>query len=191
MAYTIEEFLPPGATKTLYVVTEDGEPTLYVHLRPKEAKRFRNILSYVKEPYVWPGGYPLVATCEDGEVMCPTCVGQHIDDCLFDARSGWYVASVDPYYEGPTLVCSNCDAEMKSAYGDPDEEPDNVVDWLRKAGATVSPGTEGALCDIEVPSGMPWSPHGPVFREMHDLFPGTIVEHCGHHKARVYKKEEE
>ena len=128
MSYGIEEFQPPGATKVLYVVTEDHEPTVYVDLDRKNVGRIRDVLAYTKEPYVWPGGYPLVATCEDGEVLCPTCAGQHIDDCLFDERSGWYVSGVEPYYEGPTLLCAHCGVEMKSAYGDPDEEPDNVAD---------------------------------------------------------------
>ena len=52
----------------------------------------------------------------------------------------------------------------------------------------MSPGTEGAVCDIEVPGGMLWLSHGPVLQALRSRFPGTRIEHCGHRKARIYKE---
>lgn len=70
--------------------------------------------------FAWPGGYPLVYVCRDGEVVCADCAVEnivygewsHSDDVL----------GADVFYEGPPEYCANCNREIESAYGDPDAE---------------------------------------------------------------------
>ena len=69
--------------------------------------------------YAWPGGYPVVYYDHDGESICPKCAND--DDWSDKALIG-----ADIWEEGPTLQCANCNAEIESAYGDPDEPQDET-----------------------------------------------------------------
>jgi hypothetical protein len=66
------------------------------------------------------GGYPLAYYAEDGGVFCADCVNgedvREIDD------PQWNVMEVDTHLEGAPLHCDNCNAEIPSAYGDPEED---------------------------------------------------------------------
>jgi hypothetical protein len=85
------------------------------------------------EAYAWPGGYPIVYYCEDGGSLCPACAnnengsiaytGDLPADCIEDKQ--WHIVACDVYYEGPIINCDHCNAEIESAYGDPDEEESN------------------------------------------------------------------
>lgn len=55
-------------------------------------------------------GYPL-ALIVNGGYICPHCAADYI---------GHNDASVDVHYEGASLYCDDCGAELESAYGDPD-----------------------------------------------------------------------
>lgn len=67
--------------------------------------------------FAWPGGFPLVYQTKHGEIVCPKCVQtyQRDEDPLADACC---------YYEGACLACVECDAEIASAYGDPNSPTD-------------------------------------------------------------------
>jgi hypothetical protein len=76
--------------------------------------------------YAWPGGYPLVYLCEDNGSLCPDCAnGKNGAETLgIDARDDkdWNVVSFYVHYEGPPVICDHCNAEVESAYGDPEEQ---------------------------------------------------------------------
>lgn len=75
--------------------------------------------------YAWPGGYPIYYLAKDNGVLCPDCANS--PDCVNadpdDAQ--WKIVAFDVYYEGPTIHCDNCNAEIESAYGDPDSDSDD------------------------------------------------------------------
>lgn len=75
------------------------------------------------------GGYPLRYMMQDGGDLCGACVngenGSEVgsDDAVYEDGTvdpQWTVVSVGPYYEGPVVQCDHCNADIASAYGDPD-----------------------------------------------------------------------
>ena len=71
--------------------------------------------------FAWPGGYPVIYLCEDGEVFCAACVnGQNGSDVRMQDDPQWNVIAADVFYEGVPEHCAHCNAEIESAYGDPD-----------------------------------------------------------------------
>jgi len=64
--------------------------------------------------YAWPGGYDIVYFSDEGYVYCPNCANQD------DAEPK--ITTYDIYWEGPPMYCDGCNAEIESAYGDPEEE---------------------------------------------------------------------
>lgn len=79
--------------------------------------------------YAWPGGYPLVYVCDDGETLCAACMNRESESVHYDGSAdGWRVDAVDVYYEGPSLQCAHCGATIDSAYGDPWADDDGESD---------------------------------------------------------------
>ncbi len=74
---------------------------------------------------VWPGGYPVIYFCENGDVLCPKCADALFahskklrpDDFLVDSE---ILIGGDVYYEGATIQCEECNKGIDSAYGDPE-----------------------------------------------------------------------
>ena len=66
--------------------------------------------------FAWPGGYPMLYLDRGGEVLCPECATDTLDDEdeMFPAMT-WLV-----YYEGAPQQCAACNKVVESAYGDPD-----------------------------------------------------------------------
>jgi hypothetical protein len=70
------------------------------------------------QSYAWPGGYPIVYLTADMAICCPKCANK---------KNDWEDDEVNEYfihYEGPPEICEFCNAEIESAYGDPDDEKD-------------------------------------------------------------------
>jgi hypothetical protein len=80
-------------------------------------------------PYAWPGGYPILYITGDGGILCPACAnGENGSeaanpDCADDPQ--WNVTAYDVYWEGPSESCAHCNADIKSAYGDPENKENN------------------------------------------------------------------
>ena len=70
--------------------------------------------------FAWPGGYPMFYVDGDGQCLCATCATKSLNDP--DEIPSFKPIAYDVYYEGPTMQCDNCNADIESAYGDPDEE---------------------------------------------------------------------
>jgi hypothetical protein len=66
--------------------------------------------------FAWPGGYPMYYLAEDGEILCPDCANRKND-----ADAAWRLVGYDVHFEGPTLSCSHCGADIVSGSGDPDD----------------------------------------------------------------------
>jgi len=70
--------------------------------------------------YAWPGGYPIVYLDGNNETLCPDCAQEALDDP--DEFDEWKPEAWFVHYEGSSCFCRECNKEMESAYGDPDEE---------------------------------------------------------------------
>jgi hypothetical protein len=94
--------------------------------------------------YAWPGGYTIIYLMADGEVLCPDCAnlpeayttkekreaqrsGADRDDPRDFTDKDWEIVAVDVYDEGPPLHCANCNKEIESSYGDPEEEEGDLA----------------------------------------------------------------
>jgi hypothetical protein len=66
------------------------------------------------------GCYTLVYLCEDGGCLCAECAAS--EDAKEQDDKQWNVTACDVYWEGPPMQCDHCNAEIESAYGDPDAE---------------------------------------------------------------------
>lgn len=76
-------------------------------------------------PFTFPGGYPLVLVMHDGEICCTQCAAKEFrqiaDATLNRDDSGWRVAGVEVYWEGPAVACCSCGGMIESAYGESEE----------------------------------------------------------------------
>lgn len=68
--------------------------------------------------YAWPGGYPLFYLDGENSTLCPKCATASLSDDIPSFRA----VDVGIHYEGPAISCDQCNAEIESAYGDPDAE---------------------------------------------------------------------
>lgn len=86
-------------------------------------KRINEIKKALRNPYTWPGAYPLSFYSYDG-LICHKCVRKHFREVLTDTKTnvgGWNLF-VDVVWEG-TAFCAECSAEIETAYG-PSEDAD-------------------------------------------------------------------
>lgn len=65
--------------------------------------------------FTWLGGYSVIFTTDEGDVLCAECAKRRFIMDREDVTS-------DIYYEGPTMYCDECNREIESSYGDPDVE---------------------------------------------------------------------
>ena len=73
----------------------------------------------VKNPYAWPGGYPLFAITDDGGCLCAKCCeieGECIDGSY--TGDGWHIVALDVNWEDDSLYCDHCGSQIESAYGE-------------------------------------------------------------------------
>jgi hypothetical protein len=84
-----------------------------------------SVKNIIRNPYAWPGGYTKMMVMVDGESMCADCVKDNYRLILRatrdNDRSGWQAHTADIHWEGAPMYCANCNKEMPSEYGDPDE----------------------------------------------------------------------
>jgi len=72
-----------------------------------------------REPYAWPGGYPLYAVTDDGGVICRHCAKEEREwIALTNGRDGWCVVDLAVNWENPELYCDCCGRRVESAYGE-------------------------------------------------------------------------
>ena len=77
--------------------------------------------------FAWPGGYPILYLMEDGASMCPDCAnGENDSEATWnpgieDAGTGWVIVGYFAHMEGEPEFCCHCNAEIESAYGNPED----------------------------------------------------------------------
>lgn len=76
----------------------------------------------LRQPYAWPGGYPLHFITSDGACLCFECAkrqGRSITSSIRDGlRDGWKVEAVDVNWEDGELLCDQCGQHIESAYAE-------------------------------------------------------------------------
>lgn len=70
--------------------------------------------------FAWPGGYPIIYFASDMGTLCPKCANAFVTGR--DTEEQLKPVACDIYWEGPTIQCEHCNADIESAYGDPEEE---------------------------------------------------------------------
>ena len=87
------------------------------------------VQDFIRKPYTFPGGYPLILIMQDGGTLCRDCARTEYrlisDSTRKSCRDGWQAEAVDIHWEGPPVSCDHCGSITESAYGDPetDEQP--------------------------------------------------------------------
>tara|TARA_R110000787_G_scaffold255086_1_gene360430 strand:- start:3259 stop:3519 length:261 start_codon:yes stop_codon:yes gene_type:complete len=82
-----------------------------------------NILHKVKEairqPYAFPGAYPVFAVTTDGGALCCTCLRTEFKNICYSVNEelddGFRVQDVVINYEAE-ILCDNCGNEIEKAY---------------------------------------------------------------------------
>lgn len=82
----------------------------------------KDFKEFVRQPYAWPGGYPMFAICNDGGCLCKTCAKDNakriLESTRREYRDGWQVDAIDVNWEDSALTCDNCGNLIESAYGE-------------------------------------------------------------------------
>ena len=79
----------------------------------------------IREPYAWPGGYPLYLVMSDGELLSLDAARKEWATICYavfsgDEHGGWMPAGVDINWENPDLYCAHTNARIPSAYAEDD-----------------------------------------------------------------------
>jgi hypothetical protein len=74
--------------------------------------------------WAWPGGYTIAYHLADGGCVCPACANgrKGSEASVAHDDKQWRIVGAGVYWEGPTMHCDHCNAEIESSYGDPDAD---------------------------------------------------------------------
>ena len=76
----------------------------------------------IRQPYAWPGGYPLFFVTSDGEALSFAAAKAQrrnvLEAIAGGYNDGWRVAGVQVNWEDADLVCAHTGAPIESAYAD-------------------------------------------------------------------------
>lgn len=86
------------------------------------AKTLASVKRALREPYAWPGGYPLFIVMADGEALSCASAREHwaqiVHSTLTRARDGWAAAGAEVNWEDSNLTCAHSGEAIESAYGE-------------------------------------------------------------------------
>ncbi len=82
----------------------------------------------IREPFAWPGGYPVYTIMQDGGMLCPVCAKGNFSAIVkatkTHGQSGWEAAGSDILWEGEGQ-CAHCGKILETAYEENENENDN------------------------------------------------------------------
>lgn len=86
------------------------------------AEILRDVKRAIREPYVWPGGYPLYVVMADGESLSVAAAreqwAQIVRSTLQQSRDGWASAGFEVNWEDVEMTCAHTGDRIESAYGE-------------------------------------------------------------------------
>ena len=89
-------------------------------LLKSEVLRLRAAKQFARQPYTWPGMYPLAAIMADGGCLCAACIRKEwsliVSESMENTNCGFRIAGVDVNYENHDLCCDHCSGRIESAY---------------------------------------------------------------------------
>lgn len=66
--------------------------------------------------FAWPGGYPVVFVCDDGSVLCHSCIKRNarsvMDSLTHKIRDGWRVMGCQIVEGDEEEICDHCSTEI-------------------------------------------------------------------------------
>jgi len=81
------------------------------------SKSLRLADSLAREPYAWPGGYPLYGLMDDGGATCKRCAAEEREwIALTNGRDGWCMVDTVINWEDHELRCDCCGKLIEAAY---------------------------------------------------------------------------
>lgn len=82
----------------------------------------RAVKQAIRQPYAWPGGYPLYVVMADGEALSCDAARQEWRQIVFatlrGARDGWRALGAGINWEDTALYCAHTGERIPSAYGE-------------------------------------------------------------------------
>ncbi len=80
----------------------------------------RQVKQAIRQPYAWPGGYPLYVLMADGEALSIEAARSEFKlvayATLFAQRDEWRAAAVAIHYEDTELYCAHTNEQIGSVY---------------------------------------------------------------------------
>ena len=74
----------------------------------------------IRQPYAWPGGYPMFFLTSDGEALSFAAAKSQrrnvLEAIAGGYRDGWRVVGVDVNWEDADLMCAHTGEAIESAY---------------------------------------------------------------------------
>jgi hypothetical protein len=84
----------------------------------------------IRNPYAWPGGYPVYVVMADGELICAQCARAEYKQIaratLQGYSDGWKAAGAEVLWEND-VQCCHCNKALPSAYGNTETEQPNPI----------------------------------------------------------------
>lgn len=82
----------------------------------------RQVKRAIRQPYAWPGGYPLYVVLADGEALSCEAARQEWRQIVFATlhglRDGWRALGAEINWEDTALYCAHTGERIESAYGE-------------------------------------------------------------------------
>ncbi len=92
------------------------------HIPQTPAASLREVKRAIREPYAWPGGYPLFIIMADGEALSVEAAHDNwrliCRATLAGLHDGWRAAGADINWEDNSLYCAHTGKQIESAYGE-------------------------------------------------------------------------
>lgn len=87
----------------------------------KQRRILEDVKRAIRQPYAWPGGYPVYTVLSDGELLCAKCARSEFRQIVratkAQLRDGWQAAGAEILWEG-SENCAHCNEVLPSAYGE-------------------------------------------------------------------------
>jgi hypothetical protein len=84
-------------------------------------KDTKSIKEFIRQPFAWPGAYPMALLMADGEVLCHKCSHENFKQISYAAThshaGSWEPCAPFINWEDEDLFCCHCDEKIASAYG--------------------------------------------------------------------------